>query len=168
LLEASYATHGGWQVNLGDGQQPLPQIWSVGQWRCFLQLWSELQMPPASRQTPPPPGFLAQKQVAGHPVPPTQNPLTTLNGSPHVGVQVRWTQACPVWQSLLRRQDWALASRPPNPRSVPSVPAVSPPSTCRRGRRVQALVIASKRVAFIAGPHTMARRWLAAAEVPAS
>jgi hypothetical protein len=108
MLEATYGTHGGEQVNLGDGQQPLPQMFPLEQWRCFLQLWSELQMPPACRQTLPPPGFFAQKQPLGHPLPPSGDPFTQINGSngsSHFRVQVRWTQASLGSQSLLRRQD---------------------------------------------------------------
>src|SRR5829696_2434654 len=139
-----YPTDGGEQVNLGS-QQPLPQMVPTGQSRCFLQRRSATQPAPPRRQMPPPPGFCAQKDPSGHPVPPKTCPLRQMSGSVHVSVQVRWTQTCPVGQLRLRRQvvEMALASCPPQPSRGPSAPATSPPSTRRRGRRVHALVIAS-------------------------
>ena len=76
-----------------------------------------------------------------------------LNGSWHVRVHVLWTQVPGSKHSLLLWQtgNWncALTSRPPSPSKGPSAPVASPPSICRRGRRVQAFVRASNRLTSI-------------------
>ena len=93
---SAYPTDGGWQVNFGLllPQQPLAQMLPGRQLLCFLHRTSATQEPAAMPQTPPPPGFFAQKAPLGHPVPPSEvPPLRQKNGSVHVSVQVWWTQA---------------------------------------------------------------------------
>ena len=142
----SYAKHPGMQVNLGDGsQQPVAQISPGAQSFCFLQA-CRLQMPPACKQTLPPPGFFPQKQVPWHPSP---LPPPQVNGSAftHFKTHTLWTQICPSGQLRLRWQTGSAAptSRPPSPSSGARAPALSPPSTYRRGSRISALVMVSNR-----------------------
>ena len=149
--------HAGQQTNLGASgpQHPVAQISPSGQSPCFEQPSTPptSQMATAVTQTPPPPGFFAQKQPGLTPAHPVPEPLSPqVNGSPltHFAVQVRWTHFCPSAQWRLRRQVWALASRPPNLSREASVPAATPPSSRRRGTLINAFVIASKRLASIA------------------
>jgi hypothetical protein len=145
--------HGGRQVNLGSPspQQAVVQICPLGQSPCFLQPPTPAQMPPLCTQILPPPGFFPQKQPLPHPSP--VSPKLQVNGIPstHFAEQVLWTHFCPEGQLRLRRQDSALASRPPSPSRVLSTPVVRPPSSRRRGMLDQATVKVSKCDACMTG-----------------
>ena len=64
-------------MNLGSllPQQPLAQMLPGLQLPCFLHRKSATHLAtPSSTQTPPPPGFFAQKDPLGHPVPRSEVP----------------------------------------------------------------------------------------------